>query len=90
MKVYAEERGINKVEGGLIPHPEHRGPGRHIPPHERKGLMHIDFDAGDWALLNRVFGDKDTAYAAAEVIRGAPPEIQILAIQLMDIIEEEV
>lgn len=67
---------------------EHRGPERHIPPHERKALMHIEFDEGDWKLLKDVFGDEDTAVAAAEIIREAPPEIQILAIQLMNIIEE--
>ena len=67
---------------------EHRGPERHIPPYERKALMHIEFDEGDWKLLKDVFGDEDTAVAAAEIIREAPPEIQILAIQLMNIIEE--
>lgn len=67
---------------------EHRGPERHMPPHERKALMHVEFDEGDWNLLKEVFGDEDTAVAAAEIIREAPPEIQILAIQLMNIIEE--
>lgn len=67
---------------------EHRDLGRHIPPHERKALMHIAFDEADWVLLKEVFCDEDTALAAAEIIREAPPEIQILAIQLMNIIEE--
>ncbi len=67
---------------------EHRGPERHMPPHERKALMHVELDEGDWTLLKEVFGDEDTAAAAAEIIREAPPEIQILAIQLMNIIEE--
>lgn len=67
---------------------EHRAPGRHIPPHERKALMHVEFDEADWTLLKEVFGDEDTALAAAEIIKEAPPEIQILAIQLMNIIEE--
>lgn len=52
--------------------------------------MHIEFDEIDWALLKEVFGDEDTALAATEIIREAPPEIQILAIQLMNIIEEVV
>ena len=67
---------------------EHSGLRRHMPPHERKSLMHVEFDEGDWSLLKEVFGDEDTAVAAAEIIMEAPPEIQILVIQLMNIIEE--
>lgn len=63
---------------------------KHIPHHERKALMHVEFDEADWVLLKEVFCDEDTVLAAAEIIREAPPEIQILAIQLMNIIEEEV
>lgn len=39
-------------------------------------------------LLEEIFGDADTAAAAQEVIQKAPPEIQILALQLIDLIEE--
>lgn len=63
-------------------------PTRHIPPHERKAMVHIDFDEQDWALLVEIYGDEDTANAAVEIIKEAPPEIQILAIQLINIIEE--
>ena len=66
----------------------HRKPAVHFLPHERKTLMHIEFDETDWKLLKEVFGDEDTAVAAAEIIMEAPPEIQILAIQVMDIIKE--
>ncbi len=69
---------------------EHRGPGGPVPPHERKALIRIEFDEADWALLKEVFGEEDTALAAAEIIRDAPPEIQVLAIQLMNILEEAV
>ncbi len=69
---------------------EHVGPGRHMQHQEKKELIHVEFDEKDWNLLKDVFGDEDTAIAAAEVIREAPPEIQVLAIQLMDIIEEVV
>lgn len=67
---------------------KHRGPGVHILPHERKALMHIEFDETDCVLLKKVFGDEDTAVAAANIIMKSPPEIQILAIQLMNIIGE--
>lgn len=39
-------------------------------------------------LLEEIFGDADTAAAAEAVIQKAPPEIQILALQLLDLIEE--
>ncbi len=61
---------------------------RHMPPHERKKLLEIEFSEKDFIVLRDVFGDEDTAEAAAEIIRDAPPEIQILAIQIMNIIEE--
>lgn len=88
MKVFTDKKTERALKGGIHMMHEHRSPGRHIPPHERKALMHIDFDEADWTLLKEVFGDEDTAIAAAEIIREAPPEIQILAIQLMNIIEE--
>lgn len=88
MKVFADKRNERTMEGGIHMIHEHRDPGRHIPPHERNAFMHIEFDETDWALLKEVFGDEDTALAAVEIIRESPPEIQILAIQLMNIIEE--
>lgn len=88
MKVFAEDRKTSETRGDLHMMNAHKGPERHIPPHERKALMHVEFDDGDWDLLKKIFGDEDTAVAAAEIIREAPPEIQILAMQLMNIIEE--
>lgn len=90
MKVFTDNPKESTKKGGIHMMHEHIGPRRHIPPHERKTLMHVEFDDGDWGLLKEVFGDEDTALAAAEIIREAPPEIQILAIQLMNIIEEVV
>ena len=69
-------------------HRGHGGPGRHVPPHERRAMMHIEFDEGDWGLLQEIFGDEDTAAAAAEIIQDAPPEIKVLAVQLINLIEE--
>lgn len=88
MKMFAEDRNTSETRGGLHMLNECRDYERHMLPHERKALMHVEFDEGDWSLLKEVFGDADTAVAAAEIIREAPPEIQILAIQLMNIIEE--
>ena len=88
MAVFTDMKNERFWEGGFHMMHEHRGPGRHTPPHERKSLIHIEFDEVDWALLKEVFGDEDTVRAAAEIIQEAPPEIQILAIQLISIIEE--
>lgn len=90
MKFFSDGKTVRTMEGGISMIHEHRGSGRHIPPHERKGVMHIEFGEADWVLLKEVFGDEDTALAASEIIREAPPEIQILAIQLMNIMEEAV
>ena len=81
----------DKVAGVRMEH-SRRGPGGpavHVPPHERKAMVRIEYDEEDMALLADAFGDEDTAAAAAEIILGAPPEIQILAIQIINIIKKE-
>ena len=88
MKASYNNENANMMKGGINMFHEHKGPGRLIPPHERKALLHIEFEDDDWELLKNVFGDEDTAYAAAEIVREAPPEIQILAMQLINIIKE--
>lgn len=88
MELFADSKEEKSIEGGHHMIHEHRSLGSHIPPHIRKTLIHIEFNEADWSILKDVFGDDDTAMAAAEIIRDAPPEIQILAIQLMNIIEE--
>lgn len=60
----------------------------HIAPHERKNLIQIDFDDRDWKIFKEIFGDEDTANAVVNIIHNAPPEIQILAIQILKMIEE--
>lgn len=86
MKVFTESREnrMDKHPEGRHPMPhDHRGFGRPIPPHEIRAMMHVEFGEDDLILLNTIFGDSDTAQAAACIIQDAPPEIQILAVQLM-------
>lgn len=87
MKLRSNTRKDILMEGGPHMVHEHITPGKPVLPHERKALMNIEFEESDWVLLNKIFDDEDTAMAAAEIIKEAPPEIQILAIQLLNIIE---
>lgn len=85
-----EMAGTDKRMGGesIMAYEHLRPPVPHIPPHERKAMMRLEFDGKDWKKMKEIFGDEDTAVAAAEIIMSAPPEIQILAVQLMNLIEE--
>lgn len=86
MKLFIQK---SKLEGDTIHMvKEHRGSGKHMAPHERKGLMHIEFDGSDWNLFHAIYSDEDEAMAAIRALMEAPPEIQILAIQLINLIEE--
>lgn len=73
---------------GLAPIPPHLN-GTHIPPHMRKVFIRTEFSEADWKLFQRIYGDADEAAAAIQVLLDAPPEIQILAMQLIGLIEEE-
>lgn len=59
-----------------------------LPPPERRAWMQITFEEKDREILKAVLGDEDTATAAEEIIQTAPPEIQILAVQLINLIGE--
>lgn len=88
MKVITKVNTSKEMKGGIHMMHDHKGPARHIPPHERKAMVHVEYDEQDWELLRDIFGDEDTAAAAAAIIQEAPPEIQILAVQLINIIKE--
>lgn len=88
MKIKSNFRKDSLLEGGKHMYREQGSTGRHIPPHERKALMSIEFEESDWLILKEVFDDEDTVFAAAEIINNAPPEIQILALQIINIIKE--
>ena len=78
----------SKSEKDIHMRHEHNGLERHILPHERKSIIYVEYDEQDWVLLKEIFGDEDTTAAAVTIIREAPPEIQILAVQLINIIKE--
>ena len=88
MKVFINANTSKEMEGEIHMMHGHKGPARHIPPHERKSMVHVEYDEQDWGLLLDIFGDEDTAAAAAAIIQESPPEIQILAVQLINIIKE--
>lgn len=91
MNILSNTNKMREIEGEFPMMHEHKLPlGHPIPPHERKAMLQIEFDNNDWPLLKEVFGDEDTAAAAVEIIKGAPPEIQILAVQLIQLIKEDV
>ena len=82
MKVWTNETKRPDLEGGIAMMHGHHRP-EHIPPHAHRALLRVEFDEQSWALWEQVFGDDDTVGAAAEILRNAPPEIQILAVQLI-------
>lgn len=66
--------------------PVHRGAPPHQPNH--RGIMRLEFSEQDQRIFEEVFGNPDEAAAALDIISNAPPEIQILAIQILKMIEE--
>lgn len=69
-----------------VRHPIHRG----VPPHHpnHRGIMRLEFSEQDQRIFEEVFGNHDEAAAALDIISNAPPEIQILAVQILKMIEE--
>lgn len=97
MKAYVEEtkfteqkkdkQDMSKFVGLEHPISLYGRGGHPIPPRE-KNMMYIDFRESDYELFMKVFEDEDTAVAAMQIIHNAPPEVQILAVQLIKMIEE--
>ena len=88
MKIFANKYDTHTVEAFHSVGFEHAIPIKPIPPHERKKLLNIELDDTDFSLFKDIFSDEDTAMAAIQIIANAPPEIQILAVQLINIIKE--
>ena len=68
-----------------MPHPPAHPP---FPPHARKRMFRIEMTEKDLEILTAVFHDEDTVSAAVGIIHDAPPEIQVLVIQILKMIEE--
>ncbi len=88
MKIFANKSIEEEQNSRLHLIKEPKSPARPLPPHDRRELVRIEYDEQDWGLMRDIFGDEDTAAAAAAVISGAPPEIQILAVQLINALKE--
>lgn len=92
MNTINEEVFLMKETYNIVQHhrkpeaPQHPAPPK--PPHKQRQMIHIEFEDKDLAVFREIFGDEDTAAAAAEILYGAPPEIQILALQILHMIEE--
>lgn len=63
-------------------------PHHHLPPHLRRDQLQINFDDSDWKILCDVFENEDTASAAAKIISMAPPEMKLVAFQIINLIKE--
>lgn len=66
----------------------HRTPHPHPLPHERIDLIRLYFDEDDFAVLSEIMENEDDALACEETILKAPPEIRVLAFQVMQIIHK--
>lgn len=87
---HPEHEGEHEMENHIPPHLAMRPHMHHhpLPPHERRDEFPIVLDEKDEEVLKLVFHDDDTVSAAKEIIRNAPPEIKVLTIQIMKLIEE--
>lgn len=81
-------KGEKSMNEHIMEQIAHR-PKHPVPPHERKGMLTIQFDDKDWDVFRAAFGNDDEAAAAVGIIYSAPPEIQILVAQLLTQIEKE-
>lgn len=95
MTVHANEINIQRGETDMSCYErspfrsEHHAPPHHplkpIPPHERRHRVSFTFSDKEHAMIREIFGNDDSAASAVSVISDAPPEVQILAIQAVDL-----
>lgn len=65
-------------------HPYHEKP---IAPHLKHVRLALPFPEDSYQILYKVFGDEDVANSAMDILtHAAPPEIQVLALQAMEVI----
>lgn len=81
------KEGLHMVrEHHALHEPIHRHP---IPPHERRNMIYVEFDEHIEVRMKEIFGDADTAEAAISFIHNAPPELQVLIIQGLKMMDVE-
>lgn len=81
IQITEERERLHMFEEQFGPHgPGHRHP---IPPHERRNMIYVEFNEKNEEIMREMFGAADAADAAISIIHNAPPEIQILALQVL-------
>ena len=93
-KESVNQKGNHTMKSNELPHIHHKSHGLHPHPvhpvhhHERRAMLCFSLDEKDREVLLTVFGDEDSAASAESIIQDAPPEVQILAIQALNLVEE--
>ena len=83
------QRGDYSMKCNELTHIHHKSNVHHprpmhpTHPHERRAMLRVSLDEKDRQVLLAVFGDEDSAASAESIIYDAPPEVQILAIQVL-------
>lgn len=71
----------NVAPHGIEPHePVHRPL---IPLHERKSMIYVEFDKNSEEALYKMFGSEEEAEIAINILHCAPPEQQVIALQIL-------
>ena len=81
MKIVASNASMN------IGHPSGHVPP--LPPHLRHEALQIEVDESDIIAMESISkdNDRDTAIAAMEIIRSAPPEVKIQNVSSVEILK---
>jgi hypothetical protein len=69
-----------------VPHeiePHGSGPRHLIPSHERKSMIYVEFDKDCEEELFKIFGSEEEAEIAINILHCAPPEQQVIALQIL-------
>lgn len=85
------QRGEHNMNRNELPHIHHKAHGLHphpmhpAHPYERRAMLRFSLDEKDREVLLAVFDDEDSAASAESIIYDAPSEVQILAIQALNV-----
>lgn len=82
-EVNVREERIHMMKDALALHghgPLHRHP---IPPHERRNMLYVEVDDKCEESLTEMLGSEEEAEVAINILRFAPPEQQIIALQVL-------